>query len=126
MSNAISADIIAAVSTAGFSVYMRNERDSWLYFTDGNRIGYLENSRGAGIKLVTVHIPNTTTGTGFGIADGLGVADLTRDKLSEALVTAPHWASSRDVASVSKWPNFEALKASSRFNGEYRLVAAAR
>lgn len=117
---------IKAVARAGFDVYMREPKDTWLIFTDGTRIGYLQNDGPfRGISLSTVHIPNTTTGTGFKLDDGLSVADLTPSKLGEALAHAPHWASGHDRVSVHKWKNFESYKASSRFNGEYKLVAPA-
>ncbi len=98
---------------------MKRRSDSWIYYTDGTRIGYLQNGRLDGISLSTVHIPNTTTGTGFKLDECLGVIDLTAEKLATAFNHSPGWATGRDRDSVRKWRDFAAFKASSRFDSEY-------
>lgn len=113
-------EVIGAVKSAGFDVYMRGESDSWLLFTDGTRIGYLENSCATGLRISTVHKPNTHSGTGFAIVDGLAISDLTRDKLSEGFLHAPDWG--RHIASVRKWRDFEAFKEANSFNRAYRKI----
>lgn len=110
-------EIIDAVKSAGFDVYMRNEGDSWLLFTDGTRIGYLENSRTTGLRISTVHVPNVHSGTGFAIIDGLAIGDLTRATLSEGFQYAPDWG--RHIASVRKWRDFEAFHDANSFNRAY-------
>jgi hypothetical protein len=112
--------IIAAVQGHGFDVYMRKPSDTWLLFTDGKNLGYLQEDRLEGIALSTVHIPNQTTGTGFRIDTDAG--ELTREKLLECFCTAPSWASGRARASVKKWPSVAAFIASNGFNREYRLI----
>ena len=89
----------------------------------GVRIGYLQDNRFRGLSIGTVHVPNASSGTGFGIQENLSEADLTAETLHKALVHAPDWA--RDRSSVRKWKNFAAFKASNGFNGEYKLVAPA-
>lgn len=114
--------IIDAVAAAGFDVYMRDLKDTWLLFTDGQNIGYLQAPRGDGWSISTVHMPNSTTGTGFQIDRYLATFD--RASLARAFVHAPRWASGRDVASVRKYRDIEHYRASGPFNAEYRLIAA--
>jgi hypothetical protein len=112
--------IIAKVQSLGFDVYMRNEDDSWLLFTDGTRIGYLQADRLGGFSFSTVHKPNTTTGTGFQIdrnADGFDKSDLER-----CFIHAPHWALNREASTVVKYKNIGDYISENSFNREYKLV----
>lgn len=111
--------IIAAVQKAGFDVYMRRTTDSWLYFTDGKNIGYLQDGcRGAALS--TAHIPNTSSGAGYGLRDFMPLSDLTKEILSEAFMHAPNW--SREPNSVRKWKDMQAFIAADSFNRGYALV----
>jgi hypothetical protein len=114
--------IIDAVAAAGFDVWMRDPKDTWMLFTDGKNIGYLQSDRMAGYTISTVHIPNTTSGTGFQIERH--VADFTRDMLARAFVHCPDWFR-RDAASVRKYRDIEHYRAESSFNEAYQLVAKA-
>ena len=42
--------------------------------------------------------------------------------LAKAFVIAPRWATGTDRASVKKWASWEAFKASSRFNADYKMI----
>lgn len=118
----ISDAVIQSVARAGFDVYMRDQKDTFSIFTDGTRIGYLQNSAFRGMSISTVHVPNKSSGTGFGVLDSLSEADLTAEKLSEAFVIAPDWG--RDRQSVRKWKDFAAFKAADSFNAEYKIIAS--
>lgn len=112
--------IIAKIQSFGFDVYMRDPDNTFLYFTDGTNIGYLQDSSWDGLSLSTVHAPNQTTGTGFQVE---GHTDkLTKEALMDAFALAPGWASGSQRASVKKYPNMEAFLRSSSFHGEYKLV----
>jgi hypothetical protein len=115
-------DVIDAVAAAGFDVYMRALTDTWLIFTDPatGRIGYLQAPRGDGYSLSTVHMPNTTTGTGFQVDRYL--TDFSRQSLQRAFL-APDWASGRDRESVRKYRDIEHFRAANEWNGAYRLAA---
>jgi hypothetical protein len=115
-------NIIDAINRAGFAVYMRDEKDSYLLFTDGTNIGYLQEDRSAGLSLGTVHIPNTRTGTGFGVAQGLTEDDLTNEVLSRAFVHAPDWAGS-DRNTVVKWKDISHHGRANSFNAGYKLIS---
>lgn len=117
----ISDAVIQSIARASFDVYMRDRKDTFLIFTDGTRIGYLQNSAFRGISVSTVHVPNKSSGTGFGILDSLSEADLTAEKLNEAFVIAPDWA--RDRQSVRKWKDLVQFQASNNFNAEYKMIA---
>ena len=110
---------IKTIIEQGFKVYMRKRTDSWLYFVEGDKIGYLENNRLQGFTLTTVHIPNKDSGTGYAIGPTGGMLDA--DTLRRAFVIRPHWATG---PTPTKWKNIEALIKSSMFAGEYHLIEA--
>lgn len=114
--------IIDAVASAGFDVWMRNPKDSWLLFTDGKNIGYLQDDRLAGYCISTVHKPNTSSGTGFQIARH--VPDFGRGMLLGAFAHCPEWYR-RDASSVHKYKDMEDYRSESSFNQSYHLVKAA-
>lgn len=114
--------IIDAVAAAGFDVWMRDPKDTWLLFTDGKNIGYLQDGRLEGLTLTTVHKPNTSTGTGFGMGP---VVELTYEALAQAFVHAPHWAG-HGATSVRKYRDMEDYRKASAFNAEYRLIKAGK
>lgn len=113
-------DIIRAVQDAGFQVYMRDPKDTYLYFTDGISIGYLQNNHMDGTSIRTVHVANKTTGTGFYIADRL--EKLTEKTLRRAFVIAPREASYREVNSVHKFRNMKAFRNLCEWNKLLQLV----
>ncbi len=112
--------IIDSVSAAGFDVWMRNPKDTWLLFTDGKHIGKLQHDSMAGYTISTVHMPNTRTGTGFQIERH--VAKFDRDMLLRAFVHHPEWCG-RDADTVKKYRDMEHYRAASAFNAKYQLVA---
>ena len=125
---AIPAEVLAAIAAAGFDVYQREPGATYLYYTDGTRIGYVENSYRTGLTISTVHIPNHTSGTGFGAEAGdefLQPEDFTRERLEHGFALAPRWADTKSRNSVRKWPSWEAFAKSGRFMGGFKLVAGA-
>ena len=119
----ISQNTIDAIHKAGFRVYMRTPSDSWLYFVDdADRIGYAQETRSGFVSISTVHVPNKYTGTGFILDD---IPSLSADNLAKAFVIAPRWVTGGQAASVNKWANWEAFKASSPFNADYKMIEVA-
>lgn len=114
-------EIITKVQSFGFHVWMRKESDTYMIFTDGTRLGYLQVERSSGFTMSTVHIPNSTSGAGFQMQRHVG--DFDREMLESCFVHAPHWAPGSDVRSVVKWRDIEHYRASNAFNGEYQLVS---
>ena len=112
--------IIARIQGYGFDVYMRDPKDTYLYFTDGTRIGYLQEDRLAGITMATVHMPNRTTGTGFQVTRHAPEFDKT--DLERCFRIGPEWASTRDLSSVVKYKSMEAFIKSDSWRGGYKLV----
>lgn len=112
--------IIEKVQGYGFDVYMRNADDTWLLFTDGKRIGYLQCER-FGFTLCTVHKPNENTGTGFQVARHAG--DFDKAALESCFASVPPWTSSEDRDSVRKWRDMDEYRAANSFNGGYQLVS---
>ena len=113
------AKIIAKVQRFGFDVYMRNPDDTWLYFTDGKSIGYLEDGR-LGFNLSTVHKPNKQAGTGFQIERDAGYFDAYM--LRRCFVGVPHWAPLRDRDSIKKYRDMSEYLNESAFNRGYQLI----
>lgn len=98
-----------AIAAHGFDVYgPATGKITYVYFTDGDRIGYAQYGRdGGALSLSTVHIPNRITGTGFALND---VGSLpSRAELESAFIHAPQWAGQRDRESVRKWKDFAAF-----------------
>jgi hypothetical protein len=114
--------VIDAVAAAGFAVYMRHINDSFLLFTDGKNIGYLQDSRGRGLSLTSVHKANRTTGTGFALGE---LAEINRETLSQAFVHCPSWAR-HDAGTVRKYRDIEEYRAENSFNAAYAVVAEGR
>jgi hypothetical protein len=112
--------IIKAVIDAGFTPYMRNTSDSYMYYTDGARVAYLQIDRLRGVTLSTVHIPNRTTGTGFSLADDL--YGVTKESLESAFMHSPSWANRFDRESVKKFGSMEAFLTSTKWNGDFKPV----
>ena len=119
----ISQETIDAIHEAGFRVFMQTPYDSWLYFVDdADRIGYAQETRSGFVSISTVHIPNSETGTGFVLDD---IPSLSTYNLAKAFVIAPGWVTGGQAASVNKWANWEAFKASSPFNADYKMIEVA-
>lgn len=91
--------LIDSLKEKGYEVYGPEKLSTYVYFTDGKRIGYVQYNNVGGTKYTTVHMPNKYTGTGFQAEDAEG-----------ALAFAPHWASPSDRNSVIKFQNFETFK----------------
>jgi hypothetical protein len=92
--------VIDNLKGRGYDVYGPAPLTTYVYFTDGKRIGYVQYADFSGVKYTTVHRPNRRTGTGF---EAVGA--------SQALDFAPHWASQSDRESVEKYENFEVFRA---------------
>lgn len=110
MSDTFFADTLGTIAGLGLTVYQSADPawQTYAFFTDGQRIGYIENHRLEGLRLSTVHIPNRSSGTGFGVARDRPVM-LTLEGLSEAFAMYPSWASQTDRESVRKWPSVESF-----------------
>ena len=101
-------ETIEAIKSLGFKVYQSPDPDwrTYLFFTDGDRIGYLQKGDGGELSISTVHKPNRQTGSSFGMGDLSGI---TREGLEVAFRHAPGWAYSVDRAATHKWPTVEAF-----------------
>jgi hypothetical protein len=117
----IPATAIRKIEELGFSVYMRNENDTYLFYTDGANIGYLQNNRLGGFSLSTVHKPSLNHGTGFVIMQGLEESSICHNILASAFVAFPDWA--RTMSPVRKWRDMAEYMSDNSFNSKLRLVA---
>lgn len=88
--------IIDKIKSEGFEVYGPKDLTSYVYFTDGTRIGYAQWNRLEGETYATVHKANRETGTGF-----------RADSMGQALCFAPSWAWSSQLGSVVKFKDFD-------------------
>ena len=112
-------DIIAHIQSLGCAVYMRNAGDMWLLYERDGRIGKFENGF-SGPCIVTVHKPNTGTGTGFKMCDTTETP--TEDELELGFALAPAWAYRSQIERVEKYRGIEDFRKASAWNGAYRLV----
>lgn len=119
----ISATVIQRIVASGFDVYQRKPEDDFLYFTDGTRIGYLENTRLAGLRLTSVHAPNPQTGTGFLIAEFIAPNQIDRALLSQAFILVPEHSADANASRRTKWRSWDEFHNVSPWNRGYQLVA---
>jgi hypothetical protein len=87
--------LIDSLKEKGLQVFGPEKLTSYVFFTDGTRIGYGQYNNVGGVKFSTVHKANKYTGTGFEAQDA-----------QAALGFAPHWASESDRQSVVKYRDF--------------------
>ncbi len=87
--------LIDSLKERGLQVYGPEKLTTYVWFTDGERIGYGQYSNMEGVKYSTVHKANKYTGTGFSAQD-----------TKAALGFAPHWSSESDRQLVVKYRDF--------------------
>jgi hypothetical protein len=112
------AETIQAIKEAGFSVYMREEKDTYAYFTDGVKIGYIQEERWNGISISTVHVPCHECGTGFSIEKNIDA--ISKERLEQAFIFAPHWASR--ISAVKKWRDIQHFLGSDKWNAGFKKI----
>lgn len=119
----ITPEIIKAISDAGLIAYMRDPKDSWVYYTsqDGVQIGYLQADRGGYATISTVHKPLQGSGVGSGFRCD-PIKTLAPEELAKAFAFAPPWVNGQDRRRVVKWKNWDQYVASSPFNAKYKRV----
>lgn len=100
----ITDDTLDTIAALGFQVWMSPDphRQTYLFYTDGTRIGYLQNDCLAGFEVSTVHVPNRTSGTGYRMTDDRDRFTMTRECLERGFAHVPAWAA-RDYGSVRKY-----------------------
>lgn len=106
----MNSQVIKELQKAGLGVYMGRPSDTYAYFTDGVRIGYVQWSKGE-VEYSTVHKPSGQVGTGFR-------ANNAEDALR---MTCPSWAF-HNAGFVHKWASWEAFQKDSEWNRRYKLV----
>lgn len=111
-------DVVDAIHAEGFEVYMRKARDTWAYFTDGKRIGYVQIDRFGDVQLSTVHVPNLQSGTGFRL-DRRTDGPITRQDMEDAFTFCPAWVNSRERGSVVKWRDWDHFHNRDSFSRAY-------
>jgi hypothetical protein len=112
-------EIITQVQKAGFDVYMRDPKDSWLYYTDGTHIGCLQHNIYDGISVSTVHIPNQKTGTGFRVESGYESVGKT---ILETAFHIPSWAAGTDREASKPFKDIEHFLKADSWNQGYKRV----
>lgn len=91
--------LIDNIKSQGLQVFGPEKLTTYVFFTDGTRIGYAQYNNFDGAKFSTVNKPCKECGTGFQAKDA-----------QDALSFAPAWAgSSRDF--VVKYKDFAEFKA---------------
>lgn len=113
--------LIDKIKRLGFRVWMRHPEDNFLLFTDkdGKKIGYLQDSGPEAISMSTVHKPNHTSGTGYGMFKHVDEMDLSREDLDACFCLYPQWADSKSRDSVKKWKGIDEYRAANKFNAAY-------
>ena len=107
----IDARMLLQLLDMGYDIYMPKSGawKTYCFYTDGRNIAYLQRaSIGSGYSISTVHKPNRSTGTGF----GLGVEGFypTNKEIKNGFTDWPNWASLSDRESVKKYKDFNEFK----------------
>jgi hypothetical protein len=92
-------EVIDSLKEKGYEVYGPEKLTSYVYFTDGTHIGYVQYNPVGGVSYSSVHMPCRECGTGFQAQDA-----------QEALKLAPSWAYKRDTDAVRKYKDFATFK----------------
>lgn len=93
--------LIDDIKADGLQVFGPEDLTSYVYFTDGTRIGYAQYDSMFGDKFSTVNKPCKQCGTGYRV-----------DTPEQALAIIPSWAPSADRSMVRKYKDFEEFKKS--------------
>lgn len=91
--------LIDSIKDKGLQVYGPEKLTTYVFFTDGARVGYAQYDRLEGVKYSTVHKANKYNGTGFSAKSA-----------EEALAYAPSWAGQGYLGSVVKYRDFDEFK----------------
>lgn len=117
----IHSTVIRKIQELGFDVYMRKEdKDTWLHYTDGTNIGYMQKEDIGGYSISSVHKANANTGTGFRIKEY--VVSIDREALLSGFTHAANGFSTSDYKSVKKFKDINEFLKSSSWNGLHKLV----
>ena len=112
--------LIETIKAAGFTAYRRDEKSTYLLYTDGTHIGYAEHHPIRGYNISTVHKPNHTSGTGFNIERES--SDINAAMLAAAFCHAPDWADMPSRVSVVKYRDMAAYLAADKWNAGLMVV----
>lgn len=122
-------EVIEKVKSFGFAVYMRDPSDTYMIYTDGRRIAYLEDDRNpfTGLSISTIHMANIKTGTGLQVYRHIDLSDVTKAKLEKAFEPLPfgprsHGMKPGDADSVIPYNGIEEYRNASPFNAEYKRI----
>jgi hypothetical protein len=89
--------LIDDIKAEGLQVFGPEKLTSYVFFTDGTRIGYGQYNGVGGVKFSTVHKACRECGTGF-----------QADDIQQALSFAPMWATGTQA--VRKYKDFDEFK----------------
>ena len=104
---------IEMMKAQGWAVYVRSSNPTYCYVTDGTNICYVQWSDNREM-VSSVHMPNKTTGTGYGLFDRI-----TPENVRQAMLTlSPNWASGRDRQSVRKYKDWDEFHGKDSFNSK--------
>jgi len=81
------------------TLYSKDRKNTWIYFTDGINIGYTQYDKYTGLDFSTVHKPNKSTGTGF------KVGSLPEQEYWKAF-SKPYWAFNMESVRFENWESF--------------------
>jgi hypothetical protein len=98
---------VTQLKSFGFRVFVNKnqEEPTYAFYSENNKIGYIQEGWGCEYNFSTVHKANRQTGTGFGILGG----PMTKENAESGFVFAPSWAYSSDLPSIVKYRDVEEL-----------------
>ena len=91
-------NLITLAKSKGLQVYAPSNLTSYIYITDGIRVGYCQFNNVGGESFSTVHKPCKSNGTGFMV-----------DHMDDVFIVKPQWISGSTT--VNKYKSFENFQA---------------
>jgi len=99
-------EIAEQLKTLGYRVFINPKNNEYAFFSDGVKIGYVQECFGGEYSFSTVHKPDIQIGSAFRMTEG----PINKENTEKCFLLAPDWASSSDCSKVRKYTVKEFLK----------------
>lgn len=99
-------EIAEQLKALGYQVFINPENNKYAFFSDGFKIGYIQERFSGEYSFSTVHKPDSYIGTAFGMGEG----PINKENAEKCFLLAPNWERDSDRARVRKYTLKEFFK----------------
>jgi hypothetical protein len=92
-------EIAIQLKSLGYQVFINPNNHKYAFFSDGIKIGYVQENFGGGYSFSTVHKPDKQIGTSFRMDEG----PINKENAEKCFLLAPNWALGCDLGRVRKY-----------------------